>query len=298
MKIVWKLLDYLPRAPVDLLKRQLSFEQRMRWRRRLGGGAETIPDTVVTVADGRRFHIGPDYIYLPLHRGRDFEPEATSVVRRLVGAGDVVLDVGANYGWYTTLFAGNVGPGGQVVAFEPVPTTFERLLEHLELNGCADRVAAVRSAVGDRRADVDVYTFDRMSHACSSLSSLGYDDASASSTPMLTLDGYLREHGIDRVDFLKCDVEGAELMVLQGARALLRSPDAPMVLIELNDETSRAFGYSRADLWALLEEAGFDAFYLIDGVETVRRIAAVDDTEDANLLLCCKGDAIASRLGR
>ena len=99
MRFPWMWLKYVPANLMNLAKRFTSAERRLWIWEKLGGGASTFPDKIISVSDGRRFHIGPDYIYLALLMGRDFEPEATSVVRRLVGEGDTVLDIGANYGW-------------------------------------------------------------------------------------------------------------------------------------------------------------------------------------------------------
>ncbi len=299
MNLTWQLIRRsVPRDMKTLIVRLTS--QKFRWWARdlLGGGPQSISDRIVRVADGRQFHIGQDYIYLPLHQGEEFEPDATSVVRQLVAAGDTVIDVGANYGWYTTLLAQCVGTGGRVVAFEPVPSTYERLLEHLELNGIEGRVAAIRSAVGKSMGEVTMHVFDQLSHSRSSISPLNRDKHRKLSAPIIDLDTFLRQQRIEKVDFVKCDVEGAELFVLQGGDRLFRSADAPIVLIELNDETSEAFGYTKLDLWRHLQQLGYDHFYGIEPVGRVRRVAACERIRSLDLLLACKGDRIQTHLKR
>ena len=64
--------------------------------------------------------------------------------------GDVALDIGGNFGWYTTLLSRAVGPGGQVHAFEPRPETYEVLKKNCELNG-ASNVTLNRFALGEKR---------------------------------------------------------------------------------------------------------------------------------------------------
>ena len=81
MHILWKGLKYVPSGLLTGIKRLTSTELRLWIREHFGGSYRTIPDKVITVADGRRFHIGPDYIYWALHIGLDFEPEASSVLK-------------------------------------------------------------------------------------------------------------------------------------------------------------------------------------------------------------------------
>jgi hypothetical protein len=73
---------------------------------------------------------------------------------------------------------------------------------------------------------------------------------------MTSLDAYCQEQGLTRVDFVKVDVEGAEMAVLRGAEQLLRRPSPPIWLIEMNISTSQNFGYSPCDLLRYLESFG------------------------------------------
>ena len=297
MTTVWHLLKYVP-LPVKRAVRGVLPERARFWlRERLGGGCETIPDKVIAVPDGRQFHIGPDYIYLPLHRGEEFEPDATRVFRKLVRAGDVMVDVGANYGWYTTLAAQLVGTEGRVFAFEPVPSTFERLSEHIELNSVTQQVQAVRSAVGTERGSVTMHVFDELSHSRSSVSTLGREAYEQHVAPVIDLDSFLSEQQIADVDFMKCDVEGAEMLVLKGAAQLLSSPSAPMVMLEMNEETSNAFGYSAGDLWKQLVDYGYDRFYEIRPGGRLRPAKTEMEARAADILVACKGDRIDQRMG-
>jgi FkbM family methyltransferase len=296
MNFAWKMLRYVPSPIMYAVKRHTSATARLRARELFGGSYRTIPDKIVTLPDGRRFHIGPDYIYWPIFMGLEFEPEATEIVRKLVRSGEMVVDAGANYGWYTTLFAELVGSTGRVYAFEPVPPTFARLREHLVLNGYEERVVATRSAVGAEQGDVQVHVFDNLSHARSSLSALDQTCYKTHFARSIDLDSFLQSCGVDQVDFIKCDVEGSELNVLQGACEILKRSDAPIILVELNDETSAAFGYRPADIWRFLASKGYDRFYAIQSKHNIRPVVAEAEVAKVNLLLCGKGDRIEKRL--
>ncbi len=296
MTLVWRLLKYIPPGMLVLVKRFTGARCRMWVREVFGGTYRSIPDRIVRITDGRKFHIGPDCIYWPLHIGLDFEPEATAMVRRLVRPGDTVVDAGANYGWYTTLLAELVGNSGHVHAFEPVPTTYTRLTEHVEINHLEKRVSAIHAAIGKEPGEMEIHLFAGLSHSRASLSTLGFTTSNTFLTPVIPLDRYLDTRGVQKVDFLKCDVEGSELMVLQGAQSLLDKPEAPMILIELNHETCEAFSYKTTDLWRYLQKHGYDHFYEIDAMNHLRRVFTEAEIEKINLLLCGKGLRIETQM--
>ena len=294
MKAAWGYLKYFPPGLLTWIKQNSSPRLRLWIRETLGGSYKTIPDRVQTVPDGRRFHIGPDLIYWPIYTGVGFEPEATSVLRRLLRSDDVVVDVGANFGWYTTLFA-QLAPEGKIHAFEPVPDTYGRLLENLALNEMSGRITAVQAAVSDAPGTCQIFTFEKGS-GYASLSSLGEKSYRAIEVPKISLDRYLAENSIARVDFLKCDTEGSELMVLKGARALLESAGAPMIFIELNDATFSAFGYVKEDIRRTLCGHGYDRFYEVVSAHGLRQLSTPQAFGLAGYALCAKGDAVTQRL--
>jgi FkbM family methyltransferase len=296
MKSIWGLLKYMPPSVLSVVKNCTSSRLRLWIRQNFGANYADIPNRIVTVADGRKFKIGPDCIYWALHMGLEFEPEASGIVRRLVHPGDTVVDVGANFGWYSTLCAAAAGPAGKVFAFEPVPSTYQRLLENLRHNQFATRVTAVRSAVGQQQGEVTVYVFDHLSHSCASLSTLDQDQYQAVSAPLIDLDSFLAAKHVENVDFLKCDVEGSELAVLQGCRKLLSKPDAPLVLVELNADTSRAFGFQKDDIWQLLRDQGYDHFYAIQSPHNLRRVQEIREIRKLHLLLAAKGETAQQRM--
>ncbi len=293
MNALWSFLKYSPPGLLTWIKRHSTPRLRLWLRERFGGGYATIPDTIQATADGRRFHIGPDLVYWPIYTGLGYEPEATHVMRRLLRAGDVVVDVGANFGWYATLFAQLVA-SGRIYAFEPVPDTYARLLENLALNDMTGKVTAVQAAVSDAAGSCPIYTFERGS-AYASLSTLGEARYRTVEVPKLTLDAWLSSAGVGRVDFLKCDTEGSELMVLKGARGLLASAGAPMIFIELNEETYRAFGYTKDDVRELLGGYGYDRYYEVVSARELRELSA-QSFRDAGGALCAKGGTVADRL--
>ncbi len=169
--------------------------------------------------------------------------------------GMTVLDVGAHHGLYTTLMSKLVGPSGRVIAFEPSPRELVGLTRHLRLNGCRNvSVAAV--AVGSAAGAADLYVVQDERSGANSLRRPQLDgrlnDSVRISVPVTALDQYLSEHGISHVDFIKMDIEGAELDAFKGAARLLTGRDKPALMVEMSDMVTAPWGYPAREKYDLL----------------------------------------------
>jgi FkbM family methyltransferase len=183
---------------------------------------------------------------------------AVSLSRRLIGPGDIIVDVGAHIGLWAMGAARLTGKVGVVHAFEPVPENHERLLRNLRLNHVENvRVAMV--ALSDRAGPATMY---RPSYCNSGHPSLGKREGvdRPLRVDATTLDDYCTENGLERVDFLKIDVEGAELLVFRGARRVLTAVNAPAIVFEVNDDTARQLGSSAKAVKSLLAGHGYRLF--------------------------------------
>jgi FkbM family methyltransferase len=213
-----------------------------------------------------RFHFARSpFLYLAaldLLRSRNWEKRC---YLRLIRRGDTVVEAGANVGDFTLLFSDLVGPLGVVHAFEPVGVNFERLRQCMSRCARYQNYRLCPDALGEYRGEVTVY-FPELDPAQASLrvQAEGSWTMSGNHRSQVAFQTRLDEYSanLDRVDFLKCDVEGAELLVLQGARqTLLRW--TPKILLELNPDWSRSFGYSPEDTLAFLRSCGYRRFWSI-----------------------------------
>ncbi len=180
--------------------------------------------------------------------------------REALHPGDVFVDAGAFHGWYTLLASRQVGAGGQVLAFEPNPYTFAILRRNIDLNGCRN-VRALNVALSNAEERRWLY--------------LGPDDGSQSSLAPAAdglgreeihtrrLDDVLVELGVQRVDFMKIDVQGAEASLLEGAAAVLQR-SRPVIVFELAPELARDMGLSERGAWDFLAGLGY-RFYRLAG---------------------------------
>lgn len=165
-----------------------------------------------------------------------FEPSVVRSYKRLVPAGATVVDVGANVGAHTLPLAQAVGVTGRVIAFEPTVWAFEKMRANLDLN--PDLGARVRAEqvmlVGDVGATVPGTTYSSWPlvtgndlHPQHRGRLMSTDGARAT-----TLDAYIAANQIDRIDFVKLDVDGAEPMVLAGAMVSF-ARHTPTIVMEL-----------------------------------------------------------------
>jgi FkbM family methyltransferase len=178
--------------------------------------------------------------------------------RSLIYPGDTVMDIGANVGFWVMGATRQVGAMGHVHAFEPVPDNYSRLKRNLALNGF-DRVHCQQVALADECGHA---TFFASINGNSGMGSLAKQEGAkhALEVTLTTLDHYCDKHSLRRVDFLKVDVEGAELQVFRGASHLLAMPEAPAIMFEVNKPLAASFGASSSDVIQYLHQYGYSTF--------------------------------------
>lgn len=161
-----------------------------------------------------------------------WESWLTLFCARTLRPGMVAFDVGANLGYYTLLFADAVGPSGKVVSIEPNPATFELLEESVRLNGFERHVRLVQAAAADREGTLDLFVPAGEPKNATVAFGGGARPAEARvSVPAVPLDRL--GSGLERVDFLKIDVEGAEPAVLAGMSDTI-ARFRPTIVLEFN----------------------------------------------------------------
>lgn len=141
-------------------------------------------------------------------------------------AGGCVLDIGANYGFVSLVMAAAVGPSGRVHSFEADPLIGDALAGNVRLNNLEHRCTVVHGFVGKE----------------------------SDGKRLVSIDEYVQQHAIERLDFIKIDVDGPDLQVLEGARRSLERFH-PVVVIEMTGDQSeivallRSFGYQCCDMF-------------------------------------------------
>jgi FkbM family methyltransferase len=144
--------------------------------------------------------------------------------------GTTVVDVGANIGMYTVPLANAVGAAGTVLAFEPVPQTLEKLRANVALNGLMN-VTIVAAAVAETPRVAEIRLANDSAYASLVLVKKDRGTGETLTVPVVTIDQVWEERQRPTISFCKIDVEGAELLVLKGAEAVVRAC-RPALLVE------------------------------------------------------------------
>lgn len=254
----------------------------MRFARHLPG------EVLVTTVDGGR-------MYADLSTGMceslyflgEFEPGVSGIIRDVVKPGQVCLDLGANFGWYTTLLHRLTGPDGEVHAFEPVPESFARLQRNVSLLDTPARVHLNNLALGRADGTLPIHLFDGLPNGHASLSTMGRTDFTTIAANVITLDGYLEASGVSHVDFVKVDIEGAERAMLEGAGRLMRQTPPPTWMIEMALGTTKGFGYLPNDLIDDLRRHADYRFLAVNEFSgAVRKIERFAPDDAGSYVLC------------
>jgi len=228
--------------------------------------------------------------WLPEHSALDgqllsgkFEVAETNFVTRFLRDGMTILDIGAHHGFYTLLASKLVGPTGKVVSFEPSPRECVRLERHIRLNNCAN-VRIEQIALGASPGKAELFLVEGTEDYCNSLRPPAVN-AETRKVPVkvTTLDEFLPATGLTGVDFIKLDVEGAELDVLKGASNLLRRSLRPVFMVEVYDIRTRPWGYAAHDIVRFLADRSFEWFTLEESGKP-RPANSVSPSFDANLV--------------
>jgi FkbM family methyltransferase len=229
---------------------------------------------------------GDPYSLLGMPLRGDFEPECTYLISKLVKTGDIVIDIGANFGWYSVHFANLVGENGKVHVFEPT-NIIEDLKENLILNGFDKRCIINQYALGNQDGTETLFIPQGLGTAFASLRKHTYKGVSKTSNllvPIMKLDDYLDKNGVERVNLIKIDTEGAEFIILKGAEETLKRY-SPVILLELQSYHTLTFGYTPIDAIKYLNVLGYDLYEPDpDHLGKVRKLSSFNDMYNYNFV--------------
>jgi FkbM family methyltransferase len=178
-----------------------------------------------------------------------FEAHAERTITGALKPGMTAIDIGANFGYHTFRMAKAVGSEGKVIAIEPTDWAFDKLERNRELNSFTN-IETVKAGLGDRDQGPTEVRFT------SSYRLDGTDLSTNEVVTVDTLDTVLARSGVDRVDFIKMDVDGFEGKVIRGARQTL-ARHRPILFFELTPAAMRDNGDDPVELLATLTGLGY-----------------------------------------
>lgn len=253
----WRLMTNLPLYRATPL---LAVSRLLAWRIRCW---LKLPAVIDLPRCGAKFFLPPRWggegstlIYVARE---DAEIELT-FLDRLLRPGDVVADAGANFGIYTVIAAKLVGADGRVLAFEPNAGVMPVLRRNVELNGFTN-VRLFQEALSDSEGRVQLYHYADLGPVGYAIAPGETGDKGSETVTTVSLDAALQREELTRVDFLKLDIEGAELAALRGAKELF-DRCRPVIVFELNPEAAARFGLAADAAWRHLEALDYHFFTL------------------------------------
>jgi FkbM family methyltransferase len=226
---------------------------------RLGGtgpdpriALDLAPDVVLGLTRSDAGHIAIRYCGF-------VEFSLTRRILQLAAAGGTLVDVGANHGYFTCLWAASRNTN-HAIAFEPAPTAFAALEANVASNGLQDRVTLFRAAVGKTAS---IGRFIEAPHGQSGLGHLVPEGELIDGdvpVEVVTLDDFFGAGGRSptHIDVLKVDAEGADAFVLAGGESLLRGKRIKTLFFEHDESLNRRFGIEPREPQRLLHDCGYD----------------------------------------
>jgi len=183
-----------------------------------------------------------------------WEPSVTSQFRRLLAEGDVLIDVGANLGYFTLLGSRRVGPGGHVFAVEPGHRNRGRLEGNIALNAF-DNVSVLPCGAWNEPGEATLQT-GASGSGTATLGEITEDVIREERVELAALDDLIPSEMDARVRLIKIDAEGAEYRAVEGMKRILANAPRLCVICEINPAQCRKLGGSAEELFRLLGEFG------------------------------------------
>ena len=185
--------------------------------------------------------------------GDEYEREETALMAGLLPAGGTMIDIGANVGLHCIKLAQRI-EGIKILACEPVAGTLACLQRNVRKNGVAEQIEICRVALGDHTGEIRITATREIANFVVS-DRMPAAPAATETVPSQRLDDLVGER-LERVDLIKCDVEGSELAVLRGASGTL-ARFKPTVFVEIVERYTRRYGHGPAAVFELMRARGY-----------------------------------------
>lgn len=242
--VLWHYFDFIQNRNIDSIEisqKQILFTTR---------------DGIKIIGDAAR----QDERLIPLEilNFGDHEAQELKMIRRFLKKDSIILDIGTNIGWYVLNLAKNV-PQGKIIAFEPMPQTFEYLKQNVKLNNIKN-VKLYNFGLGDKTGGRVFYYYPTEAGS-TSLKDL-HDEIKKIriKCPVKRLDDFI-DRLTSKIHFIKCDVEGAELSVIKGGLKTIQKHQ-PVLFLEMLRKWSAKFNYHPNQIIKILDSVGYECYYI------------------------------------
>lgn len=218
------------------------------------------------------------HIFMEILNFGDYDPVELQMIKRFLKKDSVVLDIGANIGWYAINLSKSV-PQGRIIAFEPIPKTYGNLIKNIALNGLGN-IKTYNTGLSKKAGYFNFYYNRNYTGASSLVDIINAQDVALVKCRVEKLDDFLKKSKIRQVDFIKCDVEGAEKLVIQGGLEAIKQ-NRPIIFIELLRKWSAKFNYHPNSVISMLKEIGYGC-YVINKTKLKKIKEIIETTRHTN----------------
>lgn len=200
-----------------------------------------------------------------------YEVKLQNAIRDFVKPGMIAFDVGANVGYITLMLAHQVRAAGRVFAFEPLPQNITRLRHNININQLSERVQVYPFAIIDQSRMVEFWTgpSDDMGKVAGSAGRQNVAYSAGSLVNGISLDEFVFQQGNPAPDVVKMDIEGGEILALEGMRHLLTEKQ-PLIFLELHGkECAQA-------AWEILLQQNYAITWMQKGYPPINSLEQMD----------------------
>ena len=207
-----------------------------------------------------------------------YEPNETRVMDLLAYDSNQILDIGANIGYHSIRFAKKFKQS-VVYSFEPMPTSYYYLKKNIDLNQFKSKINTYKIGLSDKNGVVDFFIPLKNGTNASMLNVSNKKNSKKIKSKIIKLDDWCKARGI-KPNFIKCDVEGAELLVFRGAEKIIKLYN-PKIFTELLRKWSKPYGYHPNDMINFLGNLDYVCYGI--GKSRIKRIKTVNQhNEETN----------------
>jgi FkbM family methyltransferase len=198
----------------------------------------------------------------------NYEEENFNFLKKSVSKGGVVLDIGSHIGLFSIVASRLVESSGKVYAFEPSPTTFSILKKTIAINNVDKSVFPFQKAVGANEGTIQFYiSNDSIDNSNSLVKYLSDRELKGIDVAITTTDIFVQEQQINKIDFIKIDVEGAEYDTLMGAKNTLLK-FRPNCMVGIHPLAIKAKGDDLNKIYELIKECNYNLY--VEGKEITK----------------------------
>lgn len=212
----------------------------------------------------------------------NYEHENAKFILDECKSDDVVFDIGAHIGLMSVTLAKSVIPIGKVYSFEPTPHTFKILKDVVKLNTLIDTIIPVNMAIGNSIGTMNFYLAPEEGNNANSLVSKNHRDRVPVKIEVTTLDAFIHQNRINKLNFLKIDAEGSEYDVLMGGLETIRK-FMPKIILAIHPPLIENNGQKPEMIFDLLIQLNYKVIYNGNEIDA-NQFCKIRDFFDVHLL--------------